>query len=195
MNTTLADCVVTIALPSPVGPLLAAAVDDGICLLEFAEPNRQEQQLAVLRRQFGEAIGPGRHPHLDQLAAELEEYFAGTRREFAVPLAISGTSFQERVWRQLRQIPYGTTCSYEDIARALGDANAVRAVGRANGQNRVAIVIPCHRVINKGGGLGGYGGGLWRRAAPPQSGAPHGVVKPFRAPARSGAHRVHFIGL
>jgi len=163
MNTTSADRVVTTTFASPVGPLLAGATDDGLCLLEFAEPARQEQQLAALRRQFGQGIEPGRHPHLDRLADELVEYFAGALQDFTVPVAVSGTPFQQRVWQQLQRIPYGATCSYEDIARGIGDANAVRAVGRANGQNRVAIVIPCHRVINKNGGLGGYGGGLWRK--------------------------------
>jgi AraC family transcriptional regulator of adaptative response/methylated-DNA-[protein]-cysteine methyltransferase len=163
MNTTLVDRVVTSSINSPVGPLLVGATDNGICLLEFAEPARQEAQLATLRQQFVDAIEPGRHEHLERLAEELAEYFAGTRRDFTVPVVVAGTPFQQRVWQQLQRIPYGATCSYEDVARAIGNANAVRAVGRANGQNRVAIVIPCHRVVNKGGGLGGYGGGLGRK--------------------------------
>jgi AraC family transcriptional regulator of adaptative response/methylated-DNA-[protein]-cysteine methyltransferase len=163
MNTLLTDRVVTASLDSPVGPLLAGATDDGVCLLEFAEPARRQAQLAALRRQFGGAIEPGGHDHFDRLRQELAEYFTGTRRDFTVPLVLGGTPFQRRVWEQLRLIPYGQTCSYEDVARAVGDARAVRAVGAANGQNRIAIVIPCHRVISKGGGLGGYGGGLWRK--------------------------------
>jgi AraC family transcriptional regulator of adaptative response/methylated-DNA-[protein]-cysteine methyltransferase len=163
MNLTSTDRVVTTTLDSPIGPLLVGATDEGICLLEFAEPARQQAQLADLRRQFGEAVEPGRNEHTDRLAEELADYFAAARQDFTVPVILSGTPFQRRVWKQLMAIPYGQTCSYEDVARAVGDARAVRAVGGANGKNRVAIVVPCHRVINKGGRLGGYGGGLWRK--------------------------------
>src|SRR5205807_1167611 len=160
MNPTTTDRLVTATLDSPVGPLLVGATDEGICLLEFAEPARQQAQLAAVRRNFGDAVEPGRNEHTDRLAEELADYFAGARQDFTVPVVFSGTPFQRRVWKQLRAIPYGETCSYEDVARAVGDARAVRAVGGANGKNRVAIVVPCHRVINKGGRLGGYGGGL-----------------------------------
>jgi O-6-methylguanine DNA methyltransferase len=100
---------------------------------------------------------------LDRLQSELASYFAGSLRKFSVSLAYPGTAFQRRVWEQLLTIPYGQTRSYEDLAIALGDRKAVRAVGRANGLNRISIVIPCHRVVNKDGGLGGYGGGLRRK--------------------------------
>src|SRR5512140_3608994 len=93
-------------------------------------------------------------------AAQLAEYFAGKRRDFTVPLDLRGTPFQVAVWQQLLRIPYGKTKSYADIARALGKPNACRAVGTANGSKPVSIVVPCHRVIASGGGLGGYGGGL-----------------------------------
>ena len=149
MNTPLSEHLVTAVFDSPIGPLLAGASADGLCLLEFAESARP--------------AAPASHPILDQLREELSEYFVGERRDFTVPLVLGGTPFQRRVWEQLRRIPYGETCSYEDVARAVGDAKAVRAVGSANGKNRIAVVIPCHRVINKGGGLGGYGGGLWRK--------------------------------
>src|SRR5204862_4487558 len=91
------------------------------------------------------------------------EYFAGARSAFEVPVHAPGSPFEERVWNALLAIPFGQTRSYEDIARAVGSARAVRAVGRANGLNRIAIVIPCHRVVNKSGELGGYGGGLRRK--------------------------------
>jgi len=156
-----ADCVVTSSIESPLGPLLVGATAKGICLLEFAD--RQEEQLAALQRQFGAAIVPGKHEHLDRLKCELAEYFAGTLRKFSVPVVYPGSPFQHAVWKQLLRIPYGETRSYEDLAVAVGKARAQRAVGRANGQNRIAILIPCHRVINKGGKLGGYGGGLWRK--------------------------------
>lgn len=163
MNNPLTERLVTASLDSPLGALLAGATGDGICLLEFAEPARREAQLAAPRRQFAGPVESGRHDHIDRLRQQLAEYFAGTRRDFTVPVVLPGTPFQRRVWEQLRRIPYGQTCSYEDVARALGAPTATRAVGRANGQNRVAVVIPCHRVVNKGGGLGGYGAGLWRK--------------------------------
>ncbi len=160
--TPTTPAILTTTLDTPLGPLLVGASDEGLCLLEFAERERQRAQLAALGRQFG-AVEPGRHDFADQLAEELAEYFGGSRREFTVPVVLSGTPFQRRVWEQLRAIPYGQTQSYGDVARAVGVPNGMRAVGRANGQNRVAIVIPCHRVINTGGALGGYGGGLDRK--------------------------------
>jgi AraC family transcriptional regulator of adaptative response/methylated-DNA-[protein]-cysteine methyltransferase len=163
MNINTLTGIVATTLDSPVGPLLVGATDDGICLLEFAEPARQQAQLAALRRQFDKGIEPGRHEHAGQLAEELGQYFTGSRKQFRVPLDAQGTPFQRRDWKQLQAIPYGEPCSYEDVARAQGMRTAVRAVGSANGRIRIAIVIPCHRVISKGGGLGGYGGGLWRK--------------------------------
>lgn len=158
-----AGCLVTAWVESPLGPLLMAATAEGICLLEFSDRRALETQFATLRKHFGCAIVPGNQEHLDQLKAELAEYFAGQRTEFHVPLVYPGSPFQRAVWEQLLRIPHGQTRSYEEVARALGTATAQRAVGRANGQNRIAIVIPCHRVVNKDGKLGGYGGGLWRK--------------------------------
>ena len=100
---------------------------------------------------------------MEQLESELTEYFQGVRCEFDVPLAPRGTEFQRRVWSQLRKIPYGETCSYDQLARQIDRPGAQRAVGRANGDNRLAIVIPRHRVIRSDGSLSGYGGGLWRK--------------------------------
>ena len=157
-----APCIVD-TIDSPVGPLTAAAHPDGVCLLEFASPDRLDAEMASLRRWFGTDPVPGRHPHLDRLREELSAYFAGALKQFTVPLVAPGTPFQERVWGELRRIPYGETRSYEELARAVGVVRAPRAVGRANGTNRIAIVIPCHRVVNKNGGLGGYGGLLWRK--------------------------------
>ena len=106
---------------------------------------------------------PGSHKHLELLQVELEGYFAGSLRSFSVPLTYPGTPFQRRVWEQLLAIPYGETRSYQELAIAVGKPKAVRAVGRANGLNRISILIPCHRVINKDSRLGGYGGGLGRK--------------------------------
>jgi AraC family transcriptional regulator of adaptative response/methylated-DNA-[protein]-cysteine methyltransferase len=158
-----AETILATTFDSPVGPLVAAAVDAGVILLEFGELARLEEQATRLRRRFAGPLVLGEHPHLTRLGSELREYFAGTRREFTVPLVARGTPFEERVWAALQQIPYGTTCSYADVARAIGSPNATRAVGSANGRNRLAIVIPCHRVVNADGKLGGYGGGLWRK--------------------------------
>lgn len=157
------DCIVVTWIESPIGPLLAAATNDGVCLLEFTDRRMLEAQFGTLRRRFKTALVPGENQHLRGLKKELEEYFAGTRKKFSVPLVFPGTPFQEQVWNQLLSIPYGATVSYEDIARRVGSPKAVRAVGTANGMNRIAVVIPCHRVVNKSGELGGYGGGLWRK--------------------------------
>lgn len=148
---------------SPIGPLVIAAVDAGVCLLEFGDEQRIEAQAAALHRWFGGPVVREMHPHLETLRAQLEEYFAGRRRDFTVPLVIRGTPFERSTWSALQEIPYGTTVSYADIARRIDNPQAVRAVGSANGRNRIAIVIPCHRVVNANGNLGGYGGGLWRK--------------------------------
>jgi AraC family transcriptional regulator, regulatory protein of adaptative response / methylated-DNA-[protein]-cysteine methyltransferase len=157
------DCIVVTWIESPLGPIVAAANDDGVCLLEFTDRRMLETQFRTLRKVFSSAIVPGENSHLNQLQKELREYFAGSLREFSVPLLYPGTPFQSRVWNELLRIPYGETRSYEDLARRLGSSGAQRAVGHANGSNRIAIVIPCHRVVNKDGKLGGYGGGLWRK--------------------------------
>lgn len=150
-------------LPSPLGPLVAGATDDGVCLLEFTDRRMLEAQLKTVRRLFPMPIVPGTNEHLQQLQRELADYFAGKLRSFSVPLVYPGSPFQRRVWDQLLLVPYGQTRSYQELAAAVGNPAAVRAVGRANGLNRIAIVIPCHRIVNKNGDLGGYGGGLRRK--------------------------------
>ncbi len=157
------DCIVTAWIESPLGPLLAAATSDGICMLEFTDRRMLDTQFATLRRHFKRAIVPGENEHTKKLRGELQKYFKGELKKFTVPLVYPGTEFQEQVWNELLRIPYGKTVSYEDIAKRVGKPAAVRAVGHTNGLNRIAIVIPCHRVVNKGGALGGYGGGLWRK--------------------------------
>jgi len=157
------DCIVTAWVESPFGPLLAAATSEGICLLEFTDRRRLDHQFSRLRKYFRCSIVPGENNHIVQLKNELTEYFAGKRKQFSIKLFYPGTAFEEKVWKVLLTIPYGSTVSYEDIAKTIGSPGASRAVGRANGFNRISIVIPCHRVINKNGELGGYGGGLWRK--------------------------------
>ena len=150
-------------VPSPLGPLIAGATAEGICLLEFTDRRMLEAQLVTVQKVFRCPVFPGRAEVLVQLEEELAAYFSGSLRRFSVPLRFPGTEFQRLVWEELQRIPFGETRSYEDLAVALGRPNAQRAVGRANGLNRIAIVIPCHRVVNKDGGLGGYGGGLRRK--------------------------------
>ena len=132
---------------SPVGTLLLVVSERGLVALEFRDCN----------------IGVGWIESAEKTAAvarQLQEYFAGDRRQFELPLDLHGTDFQKRCWQELLRIPYGETRSYADIARAIGNPLAVRAVGLANGQNPIAIIVPCHRVIGSDGSLTGYGGGL-----------------------------------
>jgi O-6-methylguanine DNA methyltransferase len=149
-------------MSTPLGPMAAAATDDAVVLLEFTDRRMLPAQLAAVKRRFG-PIEVGDQPHLTRLQRELDAYFAGDLHDFSVPLDAPGSPFQERVWGALRAISYGETVSYAELARRVDEPRASRAVGRANGSNRIAVVIPCHRVINAGGGLGGYGGGLWRK--------------------------------
>ena len=159
---TMTATVIMSEIDSPVGVLVAGVTDGGACLLEFRDREIIEAQVAKVRARVG-PTGSGSHEFLDQLRSELAEYFDGRRREFTVPLVYPGTRFQTRVWNALREIPFGQTISYEELARRVGSPDGQRAAGHANGQNPLAIVIPCHRVINKDGKLGGYGGGLWRK--------------------------------
>jgi AraC family transcriptional regulator of adaptative response/methylated-DNA-[protein]-cysteine methyltransferase len=155
--------IVTAMIESPLGPLLAGASDGGVCLLEYTDRRMLEHNFETMRRRFGCAVVPGEHALLTQLRSELVEYFAGSRQAFTVPLIPRGTPFQEKVWQELRRIPHGETISYDELASRIGQPTAQRAVARANGMNRICILIPCHRVIGKDGNLTGYGGGLWRK--------------------------------
>jgi O-6-methylguanine DNA methyltransferase len=158
------DAVVFRMLATPLGPMLAGATDDGICLLEFTDRPMLPTQLAVLSRRLRRPAVAGRHPLLDVLQDQLLAYFAGERLTFDLPLIAPGSSFQERTWATLRGIAPGSTISYEELAIEAGRPGAQRAAGTANGANRLAVLVPCHRVVRKGGELGGYGGGLWRKA-------------------------------
>jgi AraC family transcriptional regulator, regulatory protein of adaptative response / methylated-DNA-[protein]-cysteine methyltransferase len=157
------DCICLNWLPSPLGPLVVGATSEGVCLLEFSDRERLTLQLHRVRTAFGMPAVPATNDHLKTLETELADYFVGRLRRFTAPLVYPGTAFRRRVWTELLKIPYGETCSYEDLAVAVGAPQAQRAVGSANGANRIAIVIPCHRVVNKGGRIGGYGGGLRRK--------------------------------
>lgn len=150
-------------IATPLGPMLAVADDLGLCLLEFADRLRLESQLARLMRRFRRPITSGEHVWIEQIRRELAEYFAGVRTAFDTPLRCEGTDFQSAVWNALRGVAYGETISYQRLAREVGRPGASRAVGHANGVNRLAIVVPCHRVVRSDGGLAGYGGGLQRK--------------------------------
>ncbi len=146
-----------------IGPMFACASSQGLTLLEFTDRRMLETEFKDLRKRLNAVILPGENPHLDQVKKEIQEYFQGKRRRFSVPLHTPGTEFQQSVWKGLLEIPYGQTRSYKDQAQALGKPSAVRAVASANGHNRIAIIIPCHRVIGSDGRLVGYGGGLHRK--------------------------------
>ncbi|MGD8414974.1 MAG: trifunctional transcriptional activator/DNA repair protein Ada/methylated-DNA--[protein]-cysteine S-methyltransferase [Candidatus Latescibacterota bacterium] len=148
---------------TPLGPMLAAATDEGLCLLEFHDRRMLETQIKRMRQLLRCEVTPGTNEHLEITEDELTRYFEGRFERFTAPLVLKGTPFQEDVWKRLLEIPYGETLSYERLARDLGRPGAQRAVGRANGDNRLAIVVPCHRVIRSDGTLCGYGGGLWRK--------------------------------
>ncbi|WP_111639912.1 bifunctional transcriptional activator/DNA repair enzyme AdaA [Marinomonas shanghaiensis] len=150
-------------LTTPIGPMFVCATDEGICLLEFVDRRMLETEFEDLQRRLKAPIVAGENAHMKQLKLELEEYFLGERSEFSVPLHTPGTDFQNTVWTMLSSIPFGTTASYQEQATRLNNPKAVRAVARANGMNRIAIVIPCHRVIGKDGSLTGYAGGLERK--------------------------------
>jgi len=157
------DYIVSSWIESPIGALVTAATEKGICLLEFSDRRMIDAQFAKLRKHFKCAIVPGENNHIKLLKKELAEYFEGTLKEFTVDIVFPGTPFQTKVWNELLKIEYGKTISYKELAEKVGSPNAQRAAGTANGFNRIAIIIPCHRVVNKNGNLGGYGGGLWRK--------------------------------
>lgn len=157
------DYIAVQMLETPLGQLLVGAVQDGICLVEFTDRRMLEHNYTTIRERFGYPLLPVTNGAIEQLRDELARYFTGNLTEFTVPLIPHGTPFQERVWAELRRIPHSKTLSYDELADRIGQPTAVRAVARANGMNRISILIPCHRVIGKDGQLTGYGGGLWRK--------------------------------
>ncbi|MBP1993052.1 bifunctional transcriptional activator/DNA repair enzyme AdaA [Paenibacillus eucommiae] len=150
-------------LDTPLGPMIAIANEEALYLLEFVDRRGLEREIERLRQKTKSAIIPGITNPIRSIESELAQYFDGKLSEFKTPLMLFGSPFQKSVWEQLIKIPSGETRSYSDIALTVGNPNAFRAVAQANGANQLAIVIPCHRVINTNGGLGGYGGGLTRK--------------------------------
>lgn len=143
--------------PSLIGDLILCEEDGSLTMVEFAEPDADYRSHPDLH---GQTTAPVLTPILAETVRQLDEYFAGKRYDFDLPLAPQGTPFQQQVWAALRQIPYGTTASYGQIAAAIGNPKASRAVGMANNRNPIAVIIPCHRVIGADGSLVGYGGGI-----------------------------------
>lgn len=155
--------ILTSIFETVLGTMIAGAVDDGICLLEFSDRRMLNTEYKDLKRYLRTEIEEGSNEHIDILRVQLDEYFNGQRKEFELQLVTPGTEFQKQVWKELLNISYGTTRSYQQQADALKKPESIRAVANANGMNRIAIVIPCHRVIGSDGSLTGYGGGLKRK--------------------------------
>lgn len=147
-------------LATPLGEMLAVANELGICFLGFVDKLNDEVR-------YLDEVGVGEskknNKYLRTLKSELEEYFAGERKEFTVPVVLEGTEFQKAAWKQLQKIPYGKTISYGRQAGAISRPKAVRAIGAANGKNKLVIIVPCHRVVGSNGRLTGYSGGVWRK--------------------------------
>jgi AraC family transcriptional regulator, regulatory protein of adaptative response / methylated-DNA-[protein]-cysteine methyltransferase len=152
-------------LPTPLGPMLAGFLGDHLVLLEFADRRMLPAQLRTLSTRLDAVLVPGRSAASRALSGELDAWFDGRLDRFQVPVRLAGTPFQEEVWNELLRIPKGEVRSYSEQAAALGRPEAVRAVARANGANRIALVVPCHRVVGADGRLRGYGGGLARKRA------------------------------
>ncbi len=150
-------------IETPLGTMIACATKEGLCLLEFSDRKMLETELKFIVKQYNATIVQGQNYLFDELEKQLNEYFEGKRQTFLLQLDLIGTAFQQKVWKMLQTIPYGKTRSYKEQAELIDVPKGVRAVARANGMNRIAIIIPCHRVIGSDGKLTGYGGGVWRK--------------------------------
>ena len=150
-------------IETDLGMMIAGATDKGICLFDFADYKLLDLELRQLREMLKAPLIQGDNPHFTTLKKQLDEYFRGERKDFDVPLDLVGTEFQKQVWLALLKIPYGCTTNYAKQAELIGKPSAVRAVANANGKNKIAIILPCHRVIGADGTLTGYGGGMWRK--------------------------------
>lgn len=163
MNSSEMNIISLSRLTTPLGPMFAAATEKGICMLEFTDRRMLETEFKELQKLPNARIIPGENEHIVLVQKEMQEYFAGTRKNFDVQLDLLGSDFQKKVWKSLIDIPYGKTISYMEQALSLGLPKAIRAVAGSNGLNKIAIIIPCHRVIGTNGKLTGYGGGLERK--------------------------------
>ena len=148
---------------TPIGPMFVCASERGVCLLEFVDRRMLETEFSDLQRLLNARIIAGQNEHIRQAENAIAEYFAGKRLRFTLALDTPGSEFQRRVWQALAEIPCGESTHYQALAETLNKPTAARAVAAANGANRIAIVIPCHRVIGKDGSMTGYGGGVARK--------------------------------
>ncbi len=150
-------------IPTPIGEMLAIANEGGIYLLEFTQHPHIEKKVERLLKQLKSKVISGRNSVLDRLEMQLSSYFDGQLIQFKIPIIFTGTPFQHFAWDALKEIPYAQTKSYAEQAESVGNPSAYRAIANANGANRLAIIVPCHRVINSNGCLGGYGGGVEKK--------------------------------
>lgn len=150
-------------MESPIGKMIVGATDEGCCLLEFHDRGGVEKIGLAIEKRYRKGVVAGKCETNDMVIDQMAEYFAGTRTDFDLPLDILGTPFEKSVWQELLATAFGKTRSYGEVAAAVGNPQASRAVGRANGANRISIIVPCHRIIEANGNLRGYGGGLWRK--------------------------------
>lgn len=155
--------IIIMEIATPLGPMFAGATSEGVCLLEFTNRIRLEKEMKDLKKILHADTQSGRNSHLDQLERELNEYFEGKRKIFSVGLHTPGTEFEKAVWMKLREIPYGRTWSYKEQSVAMNNPKAIRAIAATNGRNRLAIVIPCHRVIGSNGTMTGYAAGVEKK--------------------------------
>ena len=148
---------------TPIGPLIVVGDEEAIYMVEFWDRRMLDAQFGILEKRMDAIFFPGTNRRIREMEKELKFYFEGKLKQFETPIRFPGTEHQELVWRALQKVPYGETLSYAEFAKFAGKPNAVRSVARANGENRLAIVIPCHRIIGADGDLTGYGGGIWRK--------------------------------
>ena len=157
------EYILSTLIHTPIGEMLACSTDKGICLLEFKERKDLNKQLKSITSYFKREIIPGNNKDLLKLQGQLNLYFDKRLESFNLSIEMAGTEFQRSVWNVLLEMPFGTTKSYMDLTKILGDPNAIRAVANANAANKIAIIIPCHRIIGSDGSLTGYAGSIWRK--------------------------------
>lgn len=151
----------TSEISTPIGEMLMVTSSDALYVLEFGNKERIEKHLKVLEKEH--EITEGKNAFGEHVESQLEKYFKRELTEFDIPVVFEGSSFQQSVWEELLNVPYGTTRSYLQQSKHLGDVKAIRAVASANGQNRISIVVPCHRIVGTDGQLTGYAGEIWRK--------------------------------
>ncbi len=154
------NIITTMTYASPCGTLILGSMGGELCMCDWRGGKDRSEVEKRVGRLLDADMEQGESETLEEARLQLDEYFEGKRESFTVPLRMAGTEFQQRVWRELLQLPYGTTTTYADLARRIGKPSAVRAVASANGANALSLFVPCHRIVGTGGALRGYAGGL-----------------------------------